>query len=89
MNGNLGKFFLRDALQASYVHAVHLSDGSLIADTEGTDAAVLAEEVLVLLRVKAVLRHLVLPRQQAKGLGPGNRRPGCAEKPARRYKPDA
>lgn len=55
-----------DALQAAYIDTVHLSDWRLIADAEGTDAAVLAEEVLVLLRVEEVLSHLPLPRQQAK-----------------------
>ena len=69
---HLGKFFFRDPLQASDVYAVHLSDWSVVADTKGTDAAVLAEEVLILLRVKSVLRHLVLARQQAKALGLGN-----------------
>ena len=69
---HLGKFFLCDTLQASDVHAVHLADGSLIADAEGADAAVFAEEVLVLLRLKAVLGHLVIARQQAKVLGLGN-----------------
>ena len=59
---HFGKFFFRDTLQASDVHAVHLSDWSLIADTKGTDAAVLAEEVLIFLRVKSVLCHLVLTR---------------------------
>ena len=69
---HLGKFFFRDALQAADVHAVHLADGSVIADAEGADAAVFAEEVLVLLRVKAVLGHLLLARQQATTLGLGN-----------------
>ena len=72
---HLGKFFLSDALQASHVDAVHFPDWCLIADTEGTDAAVLTEEVLVLLRVEKVLDHLVLARQQAKALGLGNRYP--------------
>jgi len=31
---HFGKFFLRDALQAADVHAVHLADGSVIADAK-------------------------------------------------------
>src|SRR5688500_13088882 len=69
---HFGKFFFRDTLQAADVDAVHLSDRGLISDTEGSDAAVLAEEVLVLLRIEAVLSHLMLARQQAETLGLGN-----------------
>src|SRR4249919_3880730 len=74
-NGHLRQFFFGDALQAPYVDTVHLSNGRLIAHTEGTDAAVLAKEVLVLLRVEEVLRHLPLARQQAKALRLRNCRP--------------
>jgi len=69
---HFGKFFFRDALQAPDVNAVHLSDWGLISHTEGPDAAVLAEEMLVLLRIEAVLSHLVLARQQSETLGLGN-----------------
>ena len=49
---HLGKLFLGDTLQASDVHAVHLADWSVITNAEGTDAAVFAKEVLVLLVLK-------------------------------------
>jgi hypothetical protein len=71
----LGKFFLRDALQAPHVDAVHLSDWSRIANTEGTHATVLAEEVLIRLCVEEVFGHFVPPRQQAKTFWLRNRYP--------------
>lgn len=49
--------------------------GGIVADAEGTDPAVLAEEVLVLARVEEILGHLAFARQQAKTFGPGDRRP--------------
>ena len=41
---HLRQFFFGDALQAPHVDAIHFSDWRLVAYTEGTDAAVLAEE---------------------------------------------
>ena len=72
---HFGKFFFGDALQAAYVHAVHLADRRIVADAEGADAAVFAKEMLVLFGVKAVLGHFLLARQQAKVLGLGGGHP--------------
>src|SRR6476469_3445238 len=69
------EFFLRDALQATDVDAVHLSNGCLRSDTEWTDAAVLAEVVQVLARVEPVLGEFGFARQQPKVLRCRYRRP--------------
>ena len=52
------QLFFRYSIEAPQIDSVHLPDGCLGANTERTHAAVLAEEVLVLLGVKQVLRHL-------------------------------
>jgi hypothetical protein len=52
-----------------------LPTGVSLPTPNALDAAVFAEEVLVLLRVKAVLGHLALARRQAKVLGLGDRHP--------------
>jgi hypothetical protein len=74
-NWYFGKFFFRDALEAANIDAVHLSDRCLVSDTEGTDATVLTEEVLVLPRIEEILGHIVLARQQSETVGLGNRYP--------------
>src|SRR5262245_26190771 len=74
-NWHLRKFFFRDALEASDVDAVHLSDRCLIANTESANAAVLTKEVLILPRVEEVLGQLLFARQQAETVGLGNRDP--------------
>src|SRR3954465_2543353 len=68
---HFGQFFFRDTFQAAHVDAVHLSHRCLISYTEGAHAALLAEKMLVLLRIEAVLRQLMLPGQQAKTAGLG------------------
>ena len=52
------QLFFRYSLEAPQIDPVHLPDGRLGANTKRTDAAVLAEVVLVLPGVEQVLRQL-------------------------------
>ena len=74
-HGDARELFLRDALQATDVDAVHLANRRLRSDAEGTDAAVLAEAVQVLACIEAVLGKLSFACQQAKVFRGRYRRP--------------
>src|SRR5436189_2836067 len=74
-HGDARELFLRDALQATDVDAVHLANRRLRSDAEGTDAAVLAEVVQVLACIEAVLGKLSFACQQAKVFRGRYRRP--------------
>ena len=54
-DGQGGQLFVGDASEAPQVDPVHLSNGRLGSDAKGTNAAMLAEVVLVLLGVEEVL----------------------------------
>jgi hypothetical protein len=49
---NSGEILFRYIFEAAQVDAVHLADGSLCSHPEGTHAAYLAEEVVILLGVE-------------------------------------
>src|SRR5689334_3035299 len=74
-NRDSRQLLFADALEAAEVHAVHRADRRVVADPERPDAADLAEEVLVLLRVEPVLGEHLPARQQAELLRPGHRGP--------------
>ena len=72
---NLRKRFVRHVVEAPQINPVHLAHRSIVSHAEGTNTAVLAEIVKVLLRVEQVLRHLRLAQQQAKTVSFGHRWP--------------
>ena len=72
---NLRKRFVRHVVEAPQIYPVHLAHRSIVSHAEGTNTAVLAEIVKVLLRVEQVLRHLRLARQQAETVSFGYRWP--------------
>ena len=72
---NLRKRFVRHVVEAAQIYPVHLTHRRIVSHAEGTNTAVLAEIVEVLLRIEQVLRHLRLARQQAKTVSFGHRWP--------------
>ena len=72
---NLRKLFVRHVVEAPQIYPVHLTHRRIISHAEGTNTAVLAEIVKVLLRVEQVLRQLRLARQQAETVSFGHRWP--------------
>ena len=72
---NLRQFLFRDALKAPDVDPVHLADWRIVSDSESTDTAVLAEEMLILSSIEQVLRQLSFAFHQPKALGLSDRHP--------------
>ena len=72
---NLRKRLVRYVVEAAQIYPVHLAHRRIVSHAEGTNTAMLAEVVDVLLRVEQVLRHLRLAQQQAKTVSFGHRWP--------------
>jgi hypothetical protein len=72
---NLRQFLFRDTLQAPDVDPVHLADWRIVADSEGTDTAVPAKEMLILSSIEQVLRQLSFTLHQPKAVRLSDRHP--------------
>jgi hypothetical protein len=68
-DGSARELFIRNVLQAAQVNSEHLSDWGFSPDTEGSNTAVLAKVVMVLLGVEPVLSQLGFARQQPEAIG--------------------
>src|SRR6185437_7074880 len=66
---DLRELFLRDAFQAADVDTVHRADRRVHANTEDAHAAMLAKEMMVLLRAEQVLCELTSPDRRRKPSG--------------------
>ena len=72
---NLRKRLVRHVVEAAQIYPIHLTHRRIVSHAEGTNTAMLAEIVKVLLRVEQVLRQLRIARQQAKTVSFGHRWP--------------
>src|SRR5512139_4107272 len=72
---NLGQRFLAQSFEAAEVDPVHLADRRLVADAEGSHAAVAAKEMLVPAGIEQVLRQFLSAAEEAKLFGSRDRSP--------------
>jgi hypothetical protein len=69
-DGGVRQLFIRNVIQAAQVDSEHLPDWGFSSDTEGSNTAVLAKVMMVLLGVESVLSQLRFARKQSKAIGP-------------------